>query len=208
MSRRLIVSDIHGEGHRLVRVLREAGYEPGIDRLFLLGDYIDRGTDSRVTVEIVRGLVKDGAVALMGNHDFMPIEASRDKRALAFWLQANGGRSTIDSYGGKMPPDDVLEWLDNLPLYHEEPDCILVHAGLRPEVPLSEQDPNDLRWIRDEFHYGYLGKHVYFGHTPTWNLHEKWEVWEGPDKTGIDTGAAYSGLLTLLDIDSKQIWTA
>jgi serine/threonine protein phosphatase 1 len=205
--RRLVVSDIHGEGHRLLQALKAADYEPGNDRLFLLGDYIDRGTDSKGTVDIVRRLVADGAIALRGNHDTMPGIVRRDNSYLLWWVR-NGGRATIDSYGGKIPPDDVIDWLESLPLYHEEPDCILVHAGLVPNTPLAEQTEDALLWIREEFINGYTGKCVVFGHTPTRNLHQVWEPWAGVDKLGIDTGAAYDGKLTVMDLDNSQTWTA
>lgn len=207
VGRRLVVSDIHGEGERLLEALAKAEYKPGEDRLFLLGDYIDRGTDSKRAVEIVQDLVKGGAIALKGNHDVMPGQVRREPFMLGWWHR-NGGMATVQSFGGEFPPDEVIDWLESLPLYHEEPDRILVHAGLLPGVPLSEQHERDMLWIRDEFHMGYRGKPVYFGHTPTWHLHGKWEPWFGQDKIGIDTGAAYGGLLTVLDIDTRQTWTA
>lgn len=212
MDRRLAVSDIHGEGHRLLQVLEKAHYEPGNDRLFLLGDYGDRGTDSRFTVEAVRRLIEEGAgkvKALLGNHDEWWVEAASNPDAVPHWL-TQGGDTTLRDYGG-FPPADVVAWLRSLDLYHEEPDCILVHAGLMPGIPLQEQDPHDLLWIRKVFHNGYRGKRVIFGHTPTWLLHgarNNFDIWRGPDKIGIDTGAAYGGPLTLLDLDSGETWTA
>lgn len=206
MGRRLVVSDIHGEGHRLVQALSQARYRPGLDQLFLLGDYIDRGTDSLLTVQIVQDLVQEGAIALKGNHDVMPGMVARDPSLMSWWA-GNGGQSTLLDYMA-MPPAEVIAWLDALPLYHEEPDCILVHAGLRPGVPLQEQSEHDLLWIREEFIAFYRGKPVVFGHTPTMNLHGRWAPWFGPDKVGIDTGAAYGGLITVMDLDSEETWTA
>lgn len=213
MWRRLAVSDIHGEGHRLLQVLEKAHYEPGNDRLFLLGDYIDRGTDSKRTVEIVQALQRTGAIVLMGNHDYVCVQVCRGAVDNPHWQgdrdlwSSQGGDTTLRDYSG-IPPDDVLDWLANLALYHEEPDCILVHAGLRPGIPLQEQNPNDLLWIRKPFHEGYRGKRVIFGHTPTSILHGSWDVWHGPDKMGIDTGAVWGGYLTLCDLDNGQVWTA
>lgn len=207
MGRRLAVSDIHGEGHRLLQVLEKAHYEPGSDRLFLLGDYIDRGTDSKRTVEIVRSL---DAVTLKGNHDDWLVQVLKHRDISVFdWIK-RGGWATLRDYGG-WPPDDVIAWLDSLASYHEEPDCILVHAGLKPSVPLNEQSPHDLLWIRGKFLNGYRGKRVIFGHCPTsWITGDSnfRGIWHGPDKTGIDTGAAYGGPLTLLDIDSGETWIA
>lgn len=109
-----------------------------------------------------------------------------------------------------MPPDEEIAWLDSIPLYHEEPDVILVHAGLFPGRPLAEQTEKVLLWITEPFLTNYRDKHVIFGHTPTPYLHgeKRWEPWFGPDKTGIDTGAVYGGKLTVLDIDSRTWWSA
>ena len=207
-QRRLVVSDIHGESQRLAKVLALAHYDPAADRLFLLGDYIDRGPDSRGTLEIVEELVSRGAVALLGNHDLMMVSTYHDAGNLPLWLY-NGGYTTLAEFGGVIPARWV-RFLEGLPTHHEEPDCIMVHAGLVPGVPLDEQSDQDKVWIREPFLSQYRGKLVYFGHTPTCLLHgeERWEPWYGEDKVGIDTGAVYGGVLTLLDIDSGQMWTA
>lgn len=207
MGRRLVVSDVHGEWMRLAQALRQAGYRPDQDRLFLLGDYIDRGSDSRGTVTFVKRLVAGGAVALRGNHDVMPGIVARDPSRLAWWIN-NGGDTTMRDYDGMLPPDDVIEWLEHLPLYHEEPDCILVHAGLAPGVPLDQQAERTLLWAREEFYRTYRGKLVVFGHTPTILLHERKEPWAYGDLLGIDTGAIWGGPLTLLDLDSRETWMA
>jgi serine/threonine protein phosphatase 1 len=198
-----------------VQVLAKAQYDPNHDKLFLLGDYVDRGSDVKFTVDLVRQLVMDGAIALKGNHDAMQGEVTCGLGSFDWWVHQNGGSATVKAYGG-FPPADVLLWLDNLPLYHEEPDCILVHAGVFPELPLDEQNPNNFLWIRGEFYNNYRGpKTVIFGHTPTPHLwdggvpeSEQWKPWRGNHCVGIDTGAAYGGPLTLVDIDTWQTWTA
>lgn len=209
MARRLAVSDIHGEGHRLQKVLRQANYNPKQDQLILLGDYMDRGTDSRDTVLTVIGLVYHGAIALRGNHDEMAIRALEDPLIRENWLK-QGGEKTLKDFGGPVP-FDVLNWLQRLPFYKDYDDCILVHAGLKPGVPLAQQDRGHLLYIRKEFQEDYRGKKVIFGHTPTFVLHgdkKNHGLWHGPDKLGIDTGAAWGGPLTLVDIDSMETWTA
>lgn len=209
MGRRLAVSDIHGEGRRLIAALKHARYSPGADRLFVLGDLIDRGSDSPYTVTLVQQLERDGAIVLRGNHDVMPQMVQRNDLSLESWFRVGGGY-TWYQYGG-MPPEEVITWLATRALYHEGPDCILVHAGLLPGIVLQEQTEHDVLWIRDEFHRGYTGKRVIFGHTPTPLLHgqgDKFEIWHGPDKTGIDTGAAWGGRLTVIDIDTNQTWWA
>lgn len=207
-GRRLVVSDIHGESQRLLHVLELADYNPSTDRLFLLGDYIDRGPDSAGTLEIVERLVDQGAIALRGNHDAMMVSAYHDERNLGLWLY-NGGYTTLEEFGGVVP-ERWVRFLEQLPTHHEEPDCIMVHAGLYPGLPLDEQTEQIKLWIREPFLSQYRGKLVYFGHTPTALLYRKkvWKPWRGKDKVGIDTGAVYGGVLTLLDIDTHQTWTA
>jgi len=185
-----------------------ANYDSSTDRLFLLGDYVDRGSDSTGTLKVVEKLVRNGAVALLGNHDLMMINSYYNEDNLLLWL-CNGGHTTLEEFGGIIP-EYWVRFLERLPTHHEEPDCIMVHAGLRPGLPLDEQSDQDKVWIREPFLSQYRGKLVYFGHTPTCLLYgeDRWEPWYGEDKVGIDTGAVYGGVLTLLDIDSGQVWTA
>lgn len=223
LGRRLACADIHGHGRRLVQLLSLANYDPAHDRLFLLGDYVDRGPEPAYTVQVAQELHRAGAVCLLGNHDAVLLAYAQGDGSRYAWLREwafgtwaqQGGGVTLRDYGGTVP-SDVVDFLASLPLYHEEPDCILVHAGLKPGVPLSAQTDDDLLWIRREFHEDYRGKLVIFGHTPTSILHERysppgqspWVPWYGVDKVGIDTGAVWGGPLTLLDLDSGQLWTA
>lgn len=215
VSRRLVISDIHGMYSDFRHVLDVAEYNPDSDRLFLLGDYIDRGDASGATLKFVQELSKDGAIVLKGNHEDMMLRAATDRYWRTVWL-SNGGDATLQSFGRTIP-DWALEFISSLPLYHEEPDYILVHAGLRPGVPLKQQSSDDLLWIRDEFILHYEGKPVVFGHTPVALLHgpntrisnphdRRWDLWRGKDKVGIDTGAAWDGYVTLVDLDTWQIW--
>lgn len=74
----MVVADIHGPYSTLIGVLEKAGYNPDKDRLFLLGDYIDRGNASDATLKYVRSLVENGAVALRGNHEQMMQDAIKN----------------------------------------------------------------------------------------------------------------------------------
>jgi serine/threonine protein phosphatase 1 len=111
-------------------------------------------------------------------------------------MYKNGLRATLNSYhcaaGGLTAARAHLDFFRNLPLYHETEAYIFVHAGLRPEVPLAEQDPEDLVWIREPFlNSGYdFGRTVVFGHTPL----EEPLVASG--RLGLDTGAVFGGPLT------------
>ncbi|WP_082235365.1 metallophosphoesterase family protein [Halobacillus massiliensis] len=201
--RYLIVSDIHGEIDKLEEVLKQASYNPIEDQLVLLGDYVDRGPKSKDVVARVKQLVeKDRAVAIMGNHDDMFIRAPYDSRANRLW-EMNGASKTIKSYeGASQDMKSDQQWLeDNLKLYFETNDYIFVHAGLKPGIPLEDQEKDTMIWTRHNERVG-LGKTVVHGHTPVR------EIAYIEDQVDIDTGAAYGWKLTMLELPSHRIYTA
>lgn len=206
-KRILAISDIHGCADLLVSVLKQANYEPRTDQIILLGDYIDRGKQSYETVQIVKALVKEGAIALCGNHEDMAIQAFEDDygNAMAIWHQ-NGGRDTMWSYNAnqaKVRQD--LDFFKSLPLYYETEDYIFVHAGLDPEDPIPETSDRDtLLWIREGWlDRDHVGKPVVFGHTPARTV--SWDA-KGK-KIGIDTGAVYWGTLSCLELPERIVYT-
>ncbi|WJY27910.1 MULTISPECIES: metallophosphoesterase family protein [Sporosarcina] len=230
MQRTLVISDIHGEAGMLDALLEKAEYIAGKDRLILLGDYIDRGPDSKGVVDRVIQLVKNGAVALQGNHEHMMIRSLTEghERTWRNWTGRNGGDATLKSYGFEpesflfrdeeefiqpVLSDAVLArhlaFLQRLPVYMEEEDTVFVHAGVKPDVPLAETDPYDLVWIRDEFHSKYAGpKTIVFGHTPVSGLHgdpDSHHIFFGANSIiGIDGGAVFGGQLNCLVLPEKK----
>jgi len=193
------VGDIHGCAGRLTALLHRMPVNWERDRLVFLGDYVDRGPDSRRVIEILLDLRRrhgDRTVFLQGNHELMFLNHLRGENDFGFL--SNGGKETLESYardgGDPVVPEDHRDFLANLFLYHETEKYIFVHAGLRPGVALGEQTPEDMLWIRSPFlrsAYDW-GKRVVFGHTPFGiPLIE-------PNKIGIDTGAVYGGRLTAL----------
>lgn len=175
------------------------------DLLIFIGDYIDRGPDPKGVVDMILDLKEevDRVICLLGNHEQMFQNYYRYGRDLGLFLD-NGGSSTLASYGiGRSRqdpsfriPDRHLRFYESLLPYYETDDHIFVHAGLRPGIPLADQDPEDLIWIRFEFIRSAhdFGKRVVFGHTP----------FSAPlvtsNKIGIDTGAVYGGSLTCLEL--------
>lgn len=230
MKRTLVISDIHGELDMLTELLEKAAYHPKRDRLFLLGDYIDRGPDSKATLDKVIELVEGGAVALKGNHEDMMVKSLIDgnERTWRNWTGRNGGDATLQSYGFQresflfFDEDEFqkphlhseslnrhLEFIQSLPYYIEELHTIFIHAGVKPGVPLEETDPYELLWIRDEFHTNYRGtKTVIFGHTPTKGLHgdeNNTNIYFGKNSIiGIDGGAVFGGQLNCLILPHKR----
>ena len=179
---------------------------PQRDTLVFLGDYIDRGPDSKGVVDFILQLRKElpHVVCLKGNHEALFLDWHLNGKDYDLYLY-NGGGTTIRSYsqeGEFKLPHEHLDFFTSLRLYYETADYIFVHAGLRGDIPLQEQDPHDLIWIRDEFILSPhdFGKVVIFGHTPMQR------VFIAPNKIGIDTGAVYGGTLTCLELPAQRFY--
>jgi serine/threonine protein phosphatase 1 len=192
-----------------------------------LGDLVDRGPHSAEVVDYLRrGPISGGPwITLKGNHDFLfslflqdPAAQDPGLRAELTWLDRRlGGTATLASYGipdaADRPLADVhaeavarvpathLAFIDGLPLILRRGPVALVHAGVRPGVPLDAQDPTDLMWIRGPFHAhrGSFGALIIYGHTPVE------EVTHFGNRVGIDTGAAYGGPLSAVVIEDAAV---
>jgi serine/threonine protein phosphatase 1 len=205
--RLLVMGDIHGEYTIMQRVLEKADYKPRQDQLILLGDYVDRGNESCKVVDAVKNLVANGAVALLGNHERMMIDALQNED-YDLW-DYNGGESTRNSYKSLEQMNDDAAFLQTLPLYYETSDYIFVHAGALPGVPMKEQDSELLIWARPEEFSNYKGKILVCGHTPVQAILEN-EMKNTPFQFGdiifIDTGMGWGQRLTLLQLPEKVYW--
>ena len=149
-----------------------------------------------------------GVVALRGNHEVMLWEYLNDRIPRDQYLK-NGGEVTLKAYEDDPPALQAdARFLVGLPAFHETDDYIFVHAGLRPDLPLDGQCDEDLVWIREEFIRGYRGKTVVFGHSPTTLIDGTTDIYWGCDKIGIDTGVAYGGRLSLLELPSRTVYQA
>lgn len=193
-----VIGDIHGcldPLRRLIAQLRPSE----ADEVIFLGDYVDRGPDSKGVIDYLLTL-SGRHTFLMGNHERMFLDFLQGKERALFLY--NGGAATLESYGGlRQISATHLAFLDRLRLYHETQDYFFVHAGIRPEIPLQQQDERDLLWIREEF-YAYSGrfpKTVVFGHTPMR------EVLMDEDRIGIDTACVYGNKLTCLILPSRDV---
>ncbi|MBN1142195.1 MAG: serine/threonine protein phosphatase [Deltaproteobacteria bacterium] len=204
-SRLIAVGDIHGCLDSLRRLM--AKIRPNAsDRLVFLGDYVDRGPDSRGVIEFLIDFKNrfPRTVFLKGNHEAMFIDFLSGKNRDLFLL--NNGAATLRQYdtGGELHiPASHWEFLSGLPLYHRCEDFIFVHAGLRPGVPLERQQEQDLLWIRGDFLYSDYdwGGVVVFGHTPLDR------VLQDGNKLGLDTGAVYGRLLTACEVRQRTFWS-
>lgn len=215
------IGDIHGRCDLLVKLLDKidadtAGLPSGTKVILVfLGDYIDRGMQSRQVIDLLMGerLKNYQTVFLMGNHEEALLRF-RDEASFGVEWARYGGAETLFSYGLKPPigralhsseawqsvweqfretfPASHLEFYQSMKHYITIGDYFFVHAGLRPDVPIEEQTVKDMLWIRDEFLddgaiFPYLVVH---GHTTSQ------QPFLDNRRMGLDTSAFSSGILT------------
>lgn len=207
--RTLAIGDVHGASAALDALLAAVRPTPD-DLLVFLGDYVDRGPDTRGILDRLIALDRSHrCVFLRGNHELMMTRARHDRGELRMWLSV-GGRPALASYGPAATLADVpaahWDFLDDrLVDYHETDTHIFVHANLSPGVPLDEQPESMLFW---EFLTGPVrhesGKTVVCGHSSQ----KSGEVLDLGDTVCIDTFAYGGGWLTCLDVDSLRYWQA
>ncbi len=198
------IGDVHGCKEKLEELLNKIKPVPE-DTLVFLGDYIDRGPDSKGVINLLIELSqKNRTIFLRGNHEWMFLEFyyKRDDESWTRW-EYNGARKTLESYGGiDNIPSEHLKFIENTKIYHTEGKYLFVHAGVKPAVPLEKQNEMDMMWIRREF-INYpnplKGYTVVFGHTP------QEEPLIQSDKIGIDTGCVYGRKLTCIRVEDRKI---
>lgn len=203
-GRLLAIGDIHGCQDHLRHLLDLVDLQAE-DRMVFLGDYIDRGPDSKGVLDDLIDLARKfpRTVFLKGNHEQMYLDYLAGKNTLDFLL--NGGAATISSYrknGDFFLPEEHRRFLEELKLIFVEEDFIFVHAGLRPHIPLEKQQEEDLLWIRRDFLYSDYdwGKVIVFGHTP------QQKPLVSDQCLGLDTGAVYGRVLTCCEVRTRQFW--
>ncbi len=198
-----IIGDVHGCSEMLKRLVEKIGWDPGKDRLIFVGDYIDRGENSKGVVDFIVSLqeISPDVTCLIGNHETLFLDYLNGVDRKLFLL--NGGMNTLESYEfHKIENEDNLlppshkKFFNSLESMVELQGYYVVHAGFKPGVPIEKQTLEDMVWIRDSFIYSEhdFGKKVIFGHTPFY------EPFIMDNKIGIDTGAVYGNRLTCLEL--------
>lgn len=217
------IGDVHGEADKLrqlhASIVNRIAFERRAAKIIHLGDYVDRGPNSRGVVEQVIALEKrfdrDPAVevvSLMGNHEQMMLDAydaaSPDDAGM-WWSQ--GGAETADSYAGgagkgdtnwrETVPKEHISWMRRLPgvLHDRERKLVFVHAGIEPAT-FPEEDQRTYLWTRSERFFlqwqwpereELKGLKVIHGHTP-----KSFDPEIYPHRINVDTGAVFGGPLT------------
>lgn len=203
------VGDIHGCYGKLTSLLAScrAYANGGPHRFVFIGDYIDRGRDSRAVIELLIELQTNAEpppIILRGNHEQMLLDAVHDATAKLDWL-LNGGDATLASYGISSAievPMAHLAWVHQTQLAFNDGLRLFVHAGINPDRPLDNQDPHDLLWIREPFLSSdkVFDRYIVHGHTPLSTGRPE----SHPNRVNIDTGAVFGNPLTAAIFDSDQ----
>ncbi|WP_323781104.1 metallophosphoesterase family protein [Thalassovita sp.] len=223
------VGDIHGYLDQLDWALDLIEKDGGKNaQVVFLGDLVDRGSDSRKVIDRLMAGIAAGRnwTVLRGNHDEMFMnfletgtgEHYRIRSGITWPSERIGGLATLASYGvedlqrplkalwkdslGRVPHRH-LEFLKSLSFSLEVGDLLFVHAGIRPECPLGQQDPQDLIWIRNEF-LDFTDPHpwlVVHGHT-----HRPTAEHRG-NRINLDSGAGYGRPITAAVLEGRKAWT-
>jgi serine/threonine protein phosphatase 1 len=210
-----VIGDIHGCPKELRCLIENLPLAKG-DRLIFLGDYVDRGPDSKGVVSYLLELKEKSAydlIFLKGNHEdmFLSYLGLPGEHGDVFLL--NGGKFTLESYGlsSESTPEEVLaqippshlDFYKNLKNYHIESPFLCVHAGIDPSKTLEDQTETDMFWIRNPFIYRshMLPYIVLFGHTPQNEV-----LYDLPYKIGLDTGLVYGNKLTCLETQQRMLY--
>ncbi len=220
-ERAYVIGDIHGRldlFDELIHAIERDDMEappPVRTTVVLLGDLVDRGPESAQVVARAREWKTRRPLRILaGNHEEMFLEAFEDTAILRHFLK-HGGRETLFSYGvskkvfdessihelqtlmHRLVPRRDREFIETFEDYIELGDYLFVHAGIRPEIELADQERHDMLWIREPFlrHTNPHSHVVVHGHTISD------EVDERTNRIGIDTGAFRSGMLTALVLE-------
>jgi len=225
------IGDVHGRYDLLVRLLRHIEQDqkgrPIVEtHVVMLGDYIDRGSQSREVCELMQAMAPSPFFhCLRGNHEQVMLDVlDGGCIALHHWMNF-GGAETLQSWGVSQKLIDTMQsdptadvnvieafrsqvspaiesWLRELPSYRLLGDYLFVHAGVRPKVALEKQSDSDLLWIREPFlsskvRYPWC---VIHGHSQS----DQADVHH--HRIGIDTGAYRTGVLTAIGIEEEEYW--
>ena len=167
MPKRWIIPDVHGCSKTLRALFEYYIIPTREDELYFLGDYIDRGPDSRDVLDFIMDLQDQGfkVNAIKGNHEESCVKACIEEKNLGknflgikkrnlskFAWRQYGGKETMECFGVSDLndfPANYLEWMDKLPIYLELPGYLLVHAGLDYSLEDPFQDEHSMLWLRD-----------------------------------------------------------
>jgi serine/threonine protein phosphatase 1 len=203
MSKTYAIPDLHGRFDLLEMALAKIADHAELPATVVtLGDYVDRGPDSRQVIERLMGGSDDEGwrlICLKGNHEDIMWQTCRGIVPDCDWWLTNGGGATLISYGSDevdvmVIPEEHLRWIERLPLMHVDQHRIFVHAGVDPNYSLEEQNLEDVIWkiYDDRDEGGHAWRHVVHGH----HQHANGPILK-KNRSNLDTFAWYTGRLVI-----------
>lgn len=225
--KQFVLGDPHGGYKAMLQVFAASGFNPEKDELIVLGDVCDGWPEVKECFDLLLTCKK--LIFIMGNHDYWARTWYRydcfEKMVPDECWTSQGGQATIDSYGGidnKMTESHLslldsavpyclhisLEWKMNL----------FVHGGINPSKPMNKQDSQDMMWDRrlleiarfkhnqkPDYRYGGF-TNIFVGHTTTRMFKEDNQPIHWCNVWNLDTGGGWGGVLTIMDINTKEYW--
>ena len=209
-----VIGDIHGSYKALLQCFERSAFDYSEDRLIVLGDIcdgysqVDRCIDELLKVKRCHCIV--------GNHDQWALKWAEFGWKENIWL-SQGGRSTMESYGGGPMLQAHVDFLNTASFWFECENRVFVHGGFDPQKPISLQNKEAFVWdrtlidharkvnaINPDYQFSEY-KEIYLGHTPTLNLDSTkplklCNVWD------MDTGAGWGGKLSIMNVETKEYW--
>ena len=223
-GRLFIIGDVHGcreELNVLLEYLMTVEKFSTTDQLVFVGDYVDRGPDSKGVVDDLLELKKSFPLTqfLKGNHEEMLLSFLGFAGEGGEIYLDNGGFQTLSSYGfhdvqynpfssDPLPsvpiedfPEGHLEFYSSLDRYLIYDDFVIVHAGLNPLRDILYQRDEDIYWIRDDFisNIHFFDRTIVFGHTPFQDV-----AFDLPYKIAVDTGLVFGNCLSCIEVREKK----
>lgn len=223
--KRYVVGDVHGEAKQLEALINRIPLQDN-DQLIFVGDYIDRGSDSKAVIDYLVKLNKEfRTIFLKGNHeDFLLASLLPDYKAsyhynnqpFETWI-FNGGAETLASYdvigitaGGVWDlqiPNSHKKFYQDLKIWHEDDDCYYVHAGLQNKIP-EQTDAYVLLWHRYSLPGEYtLSKKLYYGHTPHKSGVQIYTNEPYGKMYDVDTGGGKGGSISAICVETEEVWS-
>jgi serine/threonine protein phosphatase 1 len=195
MARIIAIGDIHGCSNTFQKLLLEKINIQKSDEVYCVGDYVDRGKDSKSVIDIILKLRKEGFIihTIRGNHEQMMMESTEDSKRLYLWLM-NGGNETLKSFGVSSVnelPQAYITFLKETKYYIATDQYIFVHAGLNFHRDDPFEDKEEMLWTRDAYFdkSKIRNRILIHGHTPTplKSISEQLNT----NKINIDAGCVY-----------------
>ncbi len=217
-KRLIAIGDIHGCFISLKILIEDKIKPQKSDKIIFLGDYIDRGSQSKEVIDYILNMQFIGIniITLMGNHESMMMDAFKEDRYIPLWL-FNGGDKTLTSFGWPAPtkiPDPYLSFFQNLKYYFHFKNYLFVHAGFNDQILNPFNDTYQMIWTRRDYytHPVFKEKTIIHGHTPITIEFCTTQIEQNSKVINIDTGCVFKdkpgyGKLTALDVFSKTIYS-